>query len=43
MSVSMVAAMRETQIANVRGMVRETIAYEPKVRMTVPAWLRKAA
>lgn len=43
MSAAMVSAMRETQIANVRSSERETVGYEPRVRMDVPRWLREAA
>lgn len=40
MSAAMVAAMRETQIANVRGSARDTIGYAPCKTMCVPSWLR---
>jgi len=34
------AVMRQTQLASVRGMTRETIAYNPTRKFTVPTWLR---
>lgn len=40
MGERMAAAMRETQIANVRGITRESIVYNPNQPMRLPAWLR---
>ncbi len=40
MVARMTAAMRETQIAHVRGSVRESIGYDPRTPMRLPAWLR---
>lgn len=43
MVAAMVSAMRETQIANVRSLEREVVAYVPRVEMALPAWLRSEA
>jgi hypothetical protein len=43
MVAAMISAMRETQIANVRSLGREVVAYSPRVEMQVPAWIRSEA
>lgn len=40
MQAAMVGAMRASQIAAVRGAARETLDYEPRTPLRVPAWLR---
>jgi superfamily II DNA or RNA helicase len=41
MGEAMVAAMRATQIANVRGLARESDAYGAGVEMRVPGWIKR--